>query len=91
MRHQAHEGPIVTNLRHERVQLSDLERFTLRLLDGSLDRGAVAARVEDAMRRRQLVLSRDGVEIEGDEVAVLAERATAAALDRAAASALLSS
>jgi methyltransferase-like protein/SAM-dependent methyltransferase len=90
-RHQAVEGDVVTNLRHERVQLRDLERFTLRLLDGSLDRAAVAPRVEDAMRRRQLVPSRDGVEIEGDEVAALAERATAAALNRAAASALLSS
>lgn len=90
-RYQAFEGAIVTNLRHERVQLGDLERFTVRLLDGSLERAAVAARLEEAIRRRELVPSRDGVEIEGDEVAVLAERATVAALDRAAASALLSS
>jgi methyltransferase-like protein/trans-aconitate methyltransferase len=89
-RHQAVESNIVTNLRHERVQLSDLERFTIRLLDGSVERAAVAARLEGAIRGRELVPIRDGAELGGDvNTAAIAGRAATAALERAAASALL--
>jgi methyltransferase-like protein len=89
-RHQAIEGEIVTNLRHERVQLSDLERFTLRLLDGSVERAAIAARLAEAIRSRDLVPTRAGAEA-GDnlDAAAIGDRAATAALDRAASSALL--
>jgi methyltransferase-like protein/trans-aconitate methyltransferase len=91
-RRQAEQGATVTNLRHERVQLGDLERFTIPLLDGSLDRGAVAARLEEAMRTRQLVPSAARVELGPDaDLSAIAERAATASLRRAAASALLSS
>jgi methyltransferase-like protein len=89
-RYQALQGDVVTNLRHEPVQLSDVERFTIRLLDGSLDRAAIAAALEDAIRRGALVPSRARNEVGDDlDAAAIGERVAHAALSRAAASALL--
>jgi methyltransferase-like protein/trans-aconitate methyltransferase len=91
-RYQAVQSDVVTNLRHERVQLSDVERFTIRLLDGSLDGAAVAAALGDAIRRGALVPSRAGDEVRSDlDAAEIGERVAHAALRRAAASALLAS
>ena len=40
-RHQALDGGIVTNLRHERVRLEDTDRFLLGWLDGAHDLGRI--------------------------------------------------
>lgn len=43
-RHQAREGPVVTNLRHASVRIEDdLGRRLVELLDGRRDRAALAA------------------------------------------------
>jgi methyltransferase-like protein/SAM-dependent methyltransferase len=44
-RHQAAEGPFVTNLRHETVSLGPRHRQVLQLLDGSADRAALLTRL----------------------------------------------
>ena len=50
-RHQAREGPVVTNLRHARVRIEDdLGRRLVELLDGSRDRAALAAELHAFVR-----------------------------------------
>ena len=45
-RHQAARGERVTNLRHERVTLDEIDRFLIQFLDGSHDLEALVRRLE---------------------------------------------
>lgn len=47
---QAQETNAVTNFRHLRVKLSDVERLLIRQLDGSHDRAGLVSVIEQAMR-----------------------------------------
>lgn len=49
-RYQAGQGPRVTNLRHEHIQLGESQLALLRLLDGTRDRAALRAGVATAMQ-----------------------------------------
>jgi methyltransferase-like protein/SAM-dependent methyltransferase len=53
---QANEGMIVTNLRHERVQLGALDHEVLRYLDGTRDRTTLETLVQDAIVNGQLTI-----------------------------------
>jgi methyltransferase-like protein len=46
-RHQAAQGNRVTNLRHERVTLDDVDRFLIQYLDGSHDLEALVRRLQE--------------------------------------------
>jgi methyltransferase-like protein/SAM-dependent methyltransferase len=56
-RFQAERGPIVTNLRHQRVQLGALDHELLRNLDGSRDRSALAGILDEALACGRLTVS----------------------------------
>jgi methyltransferase-like protein len=56
---QAAQGYRVTNLRGELVNLDEIHRQTLRLLDGSRDLAGMADGLMDALLRKELVLHRD--------------------------------
>jgi methyltransferase-like protein len=60
-RWQASRQSFVTNLRHELTELDDLNRFLLPELDGSRDRAALLAMVEElAAQGRLQVPAREG-------------------------------
>ena len=56
---QAAEGMVVTNLRHQRVQLGALDHELLRHLDGHRDRSALAALLEEALSSGGLTITND--------------------------------
>src|SRR4029453_17740719 len=59
-RYQARSGTAVTNLRHERVSLSDGERFVIELADGGRDRDGIAAAIAQAIEGGTLVPADEG-------------------------------
>jgi methyltransferase-like protein/SAM-dependent methyltransferase len=88
-RHQAGRSGAVTNLRHERVQLGDVERFVLRELDGSRDRPAIVASLQEAIRSGVLTPSGGQNLLVGADEASVPKRAADVALAKLASSALL--
>ncbi len=58
-RYQAARGPLVTNQRHESIELTELERFILWKLDGQRDRGELLRELAGPVG--QPILSRAGV------------------------------
>jgi methyltransferase-like protein/cyclopropane fatty-acyl-phospholipid synthase-like methyltransferase len=50
-RRQAQAGKLVTNLRHEQINLGDAERQALMLLDGTLDRSGFADRIAELVEK----------------------------------------
>ena len=76
-RHHARAGSAVTSLRHERVTLTDGERFVIGLVDGSRDRAAIVVAIEQAIRTGTLVPANDDDSIEDASAAaaVTADRA----------------
>jgi methyltransferase-like protein/SAM-dependent methyltransferase len=88
-RHQAGQGAAVTNLRHERVQVSDVERLVLRLLDGTQNRSAIVASIQEAIRTGALAPSGGRDLLVGPDEVSVAERAVDVTLARLASSALL--
>jgi methyltransferase-like protein/ubiquinone/menaquinone biosynthesis C-methylase UbiE len=58
-RHQAQQGMVVTNLRHQRVQLGALDHEVLQHLDGSRDRQALAAVLGEALTSGRLTIQND--------------------------------
>jgi hypothetical protein len=80
---QAVQGSSLTNQMHESVQVTDLGRFVVRLLDGTCDRTALAARVQQEIACGRVSLSpfdeaedpRDASNLVERELAVLAQSA----------------
>jgi methyltransferase-like protein/SAM-dependent methyltransferase len=66
-RFQAQAGQPVTNLAHESVRLSDLERHVLRFLDGGHDRPLLLEVLADEVRAGRLVVHEQGEEIDDPE------------------------
>jgi methyltransferase-like protein len=60
VRVQAETSILVTNLRHEAVQLDDLNRRLLPLLDGTRDRAAILASLTTLVEDGTLTLSQEG-------------------------------
>ena len=56
---QAKQGMVVTNLRHQRVQLGALDHELLQHLDGSRDRPALAQLLDQALASGQLTIQND--------------------------------
>jgi methyltransferase-like protein len=56
---QAKQGMVVTNLRHQRVQLGALDHEILQKLDGSRDRPALAQVLDQALATGQLTIQND--------------------------------
>jgi methyltransferase-like protein/2-polyprenyl-3-methyl-5-hydroxy-6-metoxy-1,4-benzoquinol methylase len=86
---QAHRGSTVTNLRHETVQLSDVDRFALIALDTTRDRRAIVASIQEAIRGGTLTPRGERALLVGADEVSVAERVADVALGRLAASALL--
>jgi methyltransferase-like protein len=64
-RHQAASSALVTNLRHERVQLKPLDRHVIRGLDGKRDRAALIQRMlAGPVSEGRVLLEREGVPVE---------------------------
>lgn len=61
---QAEDETKVTNLRHERVELNELERYLLRLLDGTHDRSALFEMIVKPLRDGTLVVHKDDKPVE---------------------------
>jgi methyltransferase-like protein len=59
-RWQAGQGPYVTNLRHELIQLTDLERHLLPRLDGTHDRAALLSVLRELVARGDLTIEQNG-------------------------------
>jgi hypothetical protein len=59
-RYQAARGGRVTNLRHEVIELNEFNRHLLRLLDGSRDRAALGAGLEERIDRGGLAYRHHG-------------------------------
>ena len=57
---QADGGSVVTNLRHDRISVSAIERQTLRLLDGTRDRAVLGEMLTEAVLRGDLQLESQG-------------------------------
>jgi hypothetical protein len=55
-RYQAEQGMVVTNLRHQRVELGALDHEVLRHLDGSRDRRSLAGVLEFALTTGRLTM-----------------------------------
>lgn len=87
---QARTTARVTNLRHRLVELGELDRVALQLLDGSRDRAALVETLAAQVADKTLTLERDGQPLEdaGQIRAVLAE-ALEACLGRLGRNALL--
>jgi Predicted regulatory domain of a methyltransferase len=68
-RYQAEQGEFVTNLWHEAVRLSDVERHLLRHLDGERDRASLAELLLATVREGKLIVRDKGEPIK-DEVRV---------------------
>jgi methyltransferase-like protein/ubiquinone/menaquinone biosynthesis C-methylase UbiE len=60
---QAQASAVVTNLRHEMVRLSDLERHLLGLLDGTRDQGALLSDIENAVDQGLLTVQLAGAPV----------------------------
>lgn len=71
---QAETGNVVTNLRHEPVQLGEFERQLLRHLDGSRDHAALADAMAALVARGDLVVEEQGRPV--DSTAKVARAAT---------------
>lgn len=85
---QARRGSVVTNRRHQSLQVSDLSRALLRRLDGTQDRPALADWLRGAIARGEFHVHRDEQplsEIDDDTLQTILE----AALNSLAESALL--
>src|SRR5262249_8153629 len=65
-RFQAERGSIVTNLRHQRVQLGALDHELLRNLDGSRDRRALATILDEAIACGRLTIRNASRPLEAD-------------------------
>lgn len=79
-RFQAQVSPIVTNMRHERVNLDGFNRYLLRQLDGTRDRAALLRRfLEGPVADGVLRVQRDGRPVEEPEAV---ERLLEEALER---------
>jgi methyltransferase-like protein len=61
---QAETEVKVTNLRHERVELDELERYLLRLCDGTHDRSALFEMIVKPLRDGTLVVQKDNQPVE---------------------------
>jgi methyltransferase-like protein/2-polyprenyl-3-methyl-5-hydroxy-6-metoxy-1,4-benzoquinol methylase len=59
-RWQARAGRLVTNLRHEPVELTDFARHLIQLLDGEHDRGMCCAALMEMAETQRLAVSKDG-------------------------------
>lgn len=57
---QAEEGPLVTNLMHELIPLTDLQRCLVRMLDGSNDTEALCDKVHKLVEEGHLVVESYG-------------------------------
>lgn len=68
-RAQSESARRVTNLRHETVELSDLQRYVMRLLDGTRDRASLVAELRGAFDRGELTLSGAGADAGADRSA----------------------
>ena len=63
---QARVGEVTCNLRHNGVKLDEVAKELLLLLDGTRDHETLARDLAAAVTARQLVLSDDGREVEGE-------------------------
>jgi len=72
---QAERGTRVFNLRHRVVDIREIDRHVVRLLDGTRERGAVADALERGAGAGELTLDRDAIEVVEESVAVLAKSA----------------
>jgi methyltransferase-like protein/SAM-dependent methyltransferase len=87
---QAAEGGAITNLRHRTVELEDIDRLVLRLLDGSRDRPALVDRLAELVADDTLTIQQDSQPLrDGEKVRALLAEAVQASLGRVAGSALL--
>lgn len=77
-RHQATMGRQVTNLRHEIVELTDVDRHLLRHLDGTHDRNALAERLTEAALRGALTVLQGNVPLRDPALVRQAMHAAAA-------------
>jgi len=68
-RRQAQAGNTVTNLRHEQINLGDAERQALMLLDGTVDRSALADKLGELLERGVLTARQDGQPVTDKELA----------------------
>jgi methyltransferase-like protein len=59
-RHESYIGTMVTNLRHERVDLDIYEIHLLRLLDGNHDREEILTALEENARTGEIVIQEQG-------------------------------
>ena len=57
---QAEDGPLVTNLMHELIPLTDLQRCLVRMLDGSSDTEVLCDRLQKLVEEGQLVVESYG-------------------------------
>jgi methyltransferase-like protein len=87
---QARAGARLTNLRHMTVNVYDLDRMVLSLLDGTRDMSALTNALEKAMAEGELELQQEGqVAPEGTPVGQILERELPVVLQRLARNALL--
>jgi methyltransferase-like protein/SAM-dependent methyltransferase len=83
-------GDAVTNLRHRTVELNEIDRAVLPLLDGSRDRAALLDGLADLVARDVLVIQRNGGPLrEARQVRAVLAEALEPSLHRLAGSALL--
>jgi methyltransferase-like protein/SAM-dependent methyltransferase len=89
-RQQAETSNHVTNLRHESITLSDLQRHVLRYLDGEHDRARLLEQMADLVRAGSLVVREEGHRVEDPQrVKAILEKPLQAALSQLARNALL--
>jgi methyltransferase-like protein len=64
---QVEQNAYATNLRHEIVQLTDLQVRLVKLLDGTRDREALCRELQAAVAAGELVIERYGQSLSDDE------------------------
>jgi hypothetical protein len=68
-RRQAQDGKLVTNLRHEQINLGDAERQALLLFDGTADRARLTDRLGELVAQGVLTARQNEVPITDKELA----------------------
>src|SRR5262249_51208173 len=68
-RRQAQSGKVVTNLRHEQINLGDAERQALMILDGTVDRARLADLLSELVEKGVLTARQNDQPVTDKELA----------------------
>lgn len=89
-RHQARTGSLLTNLRHSLIELNEMDRLVVQLLDGSRNRAALIDSLAKLAAHGDLNIQHDGQPVQDPHrIRALLGEALEASLQRLAAGALL--